>query len=45
MDNFLAGFIACIICDGIFAIWNYFVERAFYYRKKRKELINEKPIQ
>lgn len=33
---FIYGFVACMICDVIWAIGNYFVQLAFEVRERRK---------
>lgn len=42
--SFALGYIICIICDVVFSIANYFVEKAMYYRRKNKK-IKEKEME
>lgn len=36
--HFVVGYVFCMICDVLFSIANSFVQKALYYRKKRKEI-------
>lgn len=38
---YYAGVFTAIIVDSLFAIGEYFREKAYYYKKKRKEITHE----
>lgn len=39
--SFAIGYVTCMVFDLIFSITNYFLEKAFTYRKLRKAEITE----
>ena len=34
---YIVGFATCMICDVLFSVTDFFIQKAFYYRELRKK--------